>query len=183
LRWQSKASLDSLFFGLLTLSVAFLSKYQIRSRVKVIAFFETQCIAAFELSVTSSVYLLLGNIHNRIYSSHWSHQLRGTRARPPLDLIPTIFFKVHFRAALTLTGAFVRLPLQTHLYSASAAAVVQSQLHEPCSIVLGLFPVIMHKTNNFYAVLFPIICATVNFLNTKRLTKYLIKYDGVSECE
>jgi len=44
------------------------------------------------------------------------------------------FFSVNFRAAQSLTAAFVQLPLQAHLYSATAAAVVQSLLHEPCSV-------------------------------------------------
>ena len=48
---------------------------------------------------------------------------------PPTRLPIFYFFKVHFRAAQRLTAAFVRLPLQIYLYSASAAAVVQLQLH------------------------------------------------------
>jgi len=43
----------------------------------------------------------------------------------PLELQQFIF-SVHFRAAQSLTAAFVRLSLEIYLYSASAAAVVQS---------------------------------------------------------
>jgi len=39
-----------------------------------------------------------------------------------------------FQLTLELHSDFVRLPLQTYLYSATAAAVVMSRLHEPCSV-------------------------------------------------
>ena len=58
--------------------------------------------------------------------------------------LPTIyFFSVHLRAAQSLTAAIVLLPLQTKKLYSSAAAVVQSQLHEP------------YETNNFHVVLCP----------------------------
>ena len=41
-----------------------------------------------------------------------------------------LFLKLHTKS----DSDFVRLPLQTYLYSATAAEIVQSRLREPCII-------------------------------------------------
>jgi len=46
-------------------------------------------------------------------------------------------FSVDLRAAQS-DSDFVWLPLQTYLYSATAAAVVQSRLFEACLVYVGL---------------------------------------------
>jgi len=61
-------------------------------------------------------------------------------------------FSVHFRAAQSLTAAFVQLPLQIYLYSASAAVVVQSR-RELWSVY---YFVLLYETNDFHAVLCPL---------------------------
>ena len=61
--------------------------------------------------------------------SHWRRQLWGTCS---LNFPLFNFFSVNF-GAKTPDSDFVRLPLQTYLYSATAAVVVQSQLREPSS--------------------------------------------------
>jgi len=64
-----------------------------------------------------------------------------------------VMFSVHFRATQSVTAAYVRLPLQIYLYSgASAAAVVQSQLHEPCSLY---YFVSLYTRQSFHEVLCP----------------------------
>ena len=64
------------------------------------------------------------------------HRLLGiasTWARAPQ--FPTIhFFSVNFRAAQSLTVTFDVVSLNIFLYSVTAAAVVQTRLHEPCSV-------------------------------------------------
>ena len=58
------------------------------------------------------------------YTGHWGMCFLSTSNN-------LIFLSV--RAAYKVTGHFMPLPFQTYLYSATAAAVVQSPLHEPCS--------------------------------------------------
>ena len=65
---------------------------------------------------------------------HWHHQVWGTGARAPPPLASN---NLIFQLTLECTKSdndFVRLPLQTYLYSATAAALVQSRLREPCSV-------------------------------------------------
>jgi len=62
----------------------------------------------------------------------------------------SLIFSVHFRTA-SLTVAFVRLPLQICLYSASAATVVQSQIPELFHCIVSCH----YETNNFRVVLSP----------------------------
>jgi len=66
--------------------------------------------------------------------SHWRHQLwNGALGHVP----PLTSYNLIFQSTLECTKSdsdFVRLPLQTHLYSATAAAVVQSRLREPRSV-------------------------------------------------
>jgi len=66
---------------------------------------------------------------------------------PPLT--SNNFFSVNFRAAQS-DSYFMWLPLQTYLYSATAAAVVQSRLHErSCSLFTVLFHHILCATKSF----------------------------------
>jgi len=46
----------------------------------------------------------------------------------------TIYFSLNFRAAQLADSDFMRLPLQTCLYSAIAAAVVHLRIREPCFV-------------------------------------------------
>ena len=67
---------------------------------------------------------------------HWHHQVWGTGARAPPPLASN---NLIFQLTLECTKSdsdFVRLPLQTYLYSATAAALVQSRLHETLFSVL-----------------------------------------------
>jgi len=90
-------------------------------------------------------------------------------------LAPTIFFS-SLESYTESDSDFARLPLETYLYSATTAAVVRSQLHEPCSVyypipdmtynvfsvnvkpysvnqsISVLFRVIIYETNNFHIV-------------------------------
>ena len=53
----------------------------------------------------------------------------------PLEFQQFNIFSVNFRAAQSLTATLCGCrPLQTYLYFATAAAIVQSRLHEPCSL-------------------------------------------------
>jgi len=67
----------------------------------------------------------------------------------------SLIFSVHFRTA-SLTVAFVRLPLQICLYSASAATVVQSQIPELFHCIVSCH----YETNNFRVVLSPPVMHT-----------------------
>jgi len=67
--------------------------------------------------------------------------------------IPT-FFQLTFRAAKSLTVNFVRLPPQTYLYFATAAAVDCSQLDEPVHCVISCHFVCNKK---FHVVLCPLV--------------------------
>ena len=66
---------------------------------------------------------------------HWCRQLWGTGARTSawLPSSNNLFFSVNFRAAQSLTATLCGC-LSKHLYSATAAAVVESRLYEPCSV-------------------------------------------------
>jgi len=57
----------------------------------------------------------------------------GARDYSPLDFQQFNFF-IQLYSCTKSDSDFVRLPLQTYLYSATAAAVIQSRLHEPCSL-------------------------------------------------
>jgi len=55
------------------------------------------------------------------------------RARAP-SASNNLIFSVNFKPVQSLTATLWRFPLQTYFYSATAAAIVQSQLHEACSV-------------------------------------------------
>jgi len=69
-----------------------------------------------------------------IQGVHWRRQLSGTGERAPSTSNNLIFFQLTLELHKECCSDFVRLPLQTCLSSATAAAVVQSRLHEPRSV-------------------------------------------------
>jgi len=77
----------------------------------------------------------------------------------PLDSSNNLFiFSVNFRAAQS-DSDFVRLPLQTCLYSATAAAVAQSRLYmNLVRCIIYSFRVILRATKSFMLFCNPLAC-------------------------
>ena len=65
---------------------------------------------------------------------HWHRASHGALGNVCPLTSNSLFFSVNFGAAQSLSRDFVRLPLETYLYSTIAAAVVQSWLRESRSV-------------------------------------------------
>jgi len=95
----------------------------------------------------------------------------------PLDFQRFNFFQLTLELHEVWHGLcahFLRLPLQTCLYSAIAAAVVQSRLHEPCSVYyFTSFYVRQTVSCSFVPLLVPDPGMPVTTRSTDRLIDWL----------
>jgi len=113
-------------------------------------------------------------IYNLISKFSLASPAMGHWGTCPLDL-PTIyyFFSVNFRTAQS-----VRLNRQTYLYSATAAALVQSGLHEPCSVYCLASFYVRQKVSCIFVPPSSQILATPLYVFTSK-NHFVVAYDRI----